>query len=183
MRLETERLILRRWMTADSEPYAKLNSDPAVMEFLLKPLSREESDAMIGRMEAHFGEHGFGPWAVEVKATGELAGFTGLTRVAFETHFTPCVEVGWRLARAFWGKGFATEAARAALAFGFESAGLKEIVSFTVPANGRSIAVMERLGMKRDPQEDFDHPKVPEGHPLRPHVLYRMKREEFIHDR
>jgi len=177
MTLETERLVLRRWKSSDSAPYAKLNSDPAVMEFLLKPLSQEESEAMISRAETHFTEHGYGPWAVELKATGDLLGFTGLTRPSFDAHFTPCVEVGWRLARSFWGKGFATEAARAALDFGFDKAGLKEIVSFTVPANKRSIAVMERLGMRRDPEEDFEHPKVPLGHLLRRHVLFRLKRE------
>jgi RimJ/RimL family protein N-acetyltransferase len=178
MRLETERLILRRWKSTDAEPYSKLNSDPAVMEFLPKRLSREESDAMIARMEAHFSKHGFGSWAVEIKATGEFIGFTGLSRPAFEAHFTPCVEVGWRLARAHWGHGFATEAARSALAFGFES-GLEEIVSFTVPANERSIGVMERLKMKRDPKDDFEHPKFSRGHALRLHVLYRMKRKEY----
>jgi RimJ/RimL family protein N-acetyltransferase len=179
MRLETERLILRRWKSTDAEPYSKLNSDPIVMEFLLKHLSREESDAQIARIEAHFSEHGFGLWAVEIKATGEFIGFAGLNQPAFDAHFTPCVEVGWRLARAHWSHGFATEAARTALAFGFEIASLEEIVSFTVPANKRSIAVMERLGMKRDPEEDFEHPKIPEGHMLRPHVLYRMKREAY----
>ena len=180
MKIETPRLILRRWEETDSEPFAKLNSDPAVMEFLLKPLSREESDAMIGRIEAHFTEHGFGLWAVETKGTGELIGFTGLSRPNFETQFTPCVEVGWRLAKSHWGHGFATEAAQAALNFGFHKADLKEIVSFTVPTNKQSIAVMKRLGMRRDPKEDFEHPRVPEGHALRPHVLYRLKREEFL---
>jgi RimJ/RimL family protein N-acetyltransferase len=180
MRLETERLILRRWKSTDGEPYAKLNADPAVMEFLTKRLSREESDAMIARMEAHFSEHGFGLWAVEIKATGEFIGFTGLSRPAFEAHFTPCVEVGWRLARAHWGHGFATEAARSALAFGFEVSGLEEIVSFTVPANKRSIRVMERLEMTRDLKDDFEHPKIPAGHPLKPHVLYRIRRKEYV---
>jgi RimJ/RimL family protein N-acetyltransferase len=177
--LETERLILRRWKSADSEPFSRLNSNPEVMEYLLKPLSREESDAMIARGDAHIAEHGYGPWALEVKSTGELIGYTGLVRQTFEAPFTPCMEISWRLAKNSWGNGYATEAARAALAFGFEKAGLKEIVSFTVPTNRRSIAVMERLGMKRDPKEDFDHPKVPEGHPLRRHVLYRIKHANF----
>jgi ribosomal-protein-alanine N-acetyltransferase len=176
--IETERLILRRWKPSDSEPYANLNSDPQVMEFLLKPLTREESDAMIARMESHFAEHGFGLWAVEVKSTGEFIGSTGLMRPSFEAPFTPCVEVGWRLARSSWGKGFATEAALGAVTFGFEKAGLKEILSFTVPANRRSIAVMERIGMRRDPIKDFEHPRVPEGHALRKHVLYRLNRDD-----
>lgn len=173
MILETERLLLRRWKKSDEEPFQKINSDPVVMEFLLAKLSPTESNAMIARAEAHFEKHGFGPWAVELKTSGALLGFTGLTVPAFETSFTPCVEVGWRLAREYWGSGFATEAARAALAFGFQ-AGLPEIVSFTVPANIRSIAVMERLGMKQDLSGNFEHPRVPQGHPLRPHVLYRL---------
>jgi RimJ/RimL family protein N-acetyltransferase len=177
MNLETERLILRRWMASDSEPFSKMNSDPSVMEFLPKLLSRAESDDMINRLIKHFEERGFGYWALEMKSTGQFIGFTGLVIPNFSSHFTPCVEVGWRLAREFWGKGYATEAARAALSFGFEKVGLKEIVSFTVPANQRSISVMENLGMKRNPMEDFDHPKVPEGSPLRRHVLYRVGSE------
>jgi RimJ/RimL family protein N-acetyltransferase len=183
MRLETERLILRRWKSTDAEPYSKLNSDPAVMEFMTKRLSREESDAQIARIEAHFSEHGFGLWAVELKTTGEFIGFAGLSHPAFEAHFTPCVEIGWRLARAHWGRGFATEAARSALAFGFEVSGLEEIVAFTVPANKRSIGVMERLEMKRDPKDDFERPNIPAGHTLRPHILYRMKRKEYVKGR
>lgn len=179
MKTETERLILRRWQASDSEPFAKLNSDPAVMEFLMKPLSREESDAMVARLEDHHSKHGFTYWAVESKETVEFIGFTGLVYPNFEAPFTPCVEIGWRFDKAHWGKGFATEAARAALHFGFSKANLKEIVSFTVPANKRSIAVMERLGMKRNPTEDFEHPRVPEAHSLRPHVLYRLRREEL----
>jgi len=178
MSLETERLILRRWQKSDSEPFHQMNSDPQVMEFLLKPLSREESDAFIARIETRFDESGFGLWAVESKATGELAGFTGLAIPKFETHFTPCVEVGWRLARKFWGQGLASEAARASLAYGFSETGLKEIVSFTVPANTRSIAVMERIGLKRDPSRDFMHPLIPDGHRLKAHVLYYVRKEE-----
>jgi ribosomal-protein-alanine N-acetyltransferase len=109
-----------------------------------------------------------------VRGTGEFVGFTGLAVTEFEAHFTPAVEVGWRLARSAWGNGYATEAARAALSFGFEEAGLNEVVSFTAPANRRSRAVMERIGMSRDPRDDFDHPGLPGGHPLRPHVLYRV---------
>ncbi len=179
MQIETARLLLRRWKPSDSKPFHQLNSDPEVMEFLLKPLALEESDEMIVRIESHFEQHGFGLWAVEAKETGLLLGFAGLSRPTFETQFTPCIEVGWRLARQAWGRGFATEAARAALAFGFDEAGLTEIVSFTVPANLRSIAVMERIGMTRDIAGDFEHPKVPENHHLRKHVLYRLRREEF----
>jgi RimJ/RimL family protein N-acetyltransferase len=173
--LETERLLLRRWKDSDREQFHKMNSDPAVMEFLPKLVSREESDAMIVRIEEHFEQHGFGWWALEIKETGEFIGFTGLAVPKFESHFTPCVEVGWRLASPYWHKGYATEAAKAAVHFGFSEKGLKEIVSFTVPANRPSIAVMERLGMTRNPHEDFDHPKLPEEDKLRRHVLYRLR--------
>lgn len=172
--LRTERLTLRRWRDADRAPFAQMNADPRVMEFFPAPLSREESDALITRIEAGFDRHGFGLWALEVRETGEFIGFTGLAPPEFEAHFTPAVEVGWRLAAPAWGRGYATEAARAAIAFGFERAGLEEIVSMTSALNERSRAVMERLGMSRDPADDFDHPGIPAGHPLRRHVLYRL---------
>lgn len=127
---------------------------------------------MIDRVGAHFGEHGFGLWALEVVATGEFIGFTGLSKPRFAAHFMPAVEIGWRLARSAWGRGYATEAARRALRFGFEDVGLPEIVSFTAIGNHRSRAVMARIGMVRDPADDFEHPLVPEGIRLRPHVLY-----------
>ena len=128
---------------------------------------------MVERIEAGFEANGFGLWALEVRATGEFVGFTGLDVPEFEAHFMPAVEIGWRLARSAWGQGYATEAARTALSFGFEEVGLVEIVSFTTPANRRSRAVMERLGMSHDPADDFDHPRLPPGHPQRRHVLYR----------
>ncbi len=170
MTLSTPRLVLRRWRPEDRAPFAALNADPEVMEHFPAPLSRAESDAFVDRIEAGFAEHGFGLWAVEVVATGEFVGFTGLSR----PRFMPGVEVGWRLARPAWGHGYASEAARAAVRHGFEAVGLPEIVSFTVPANVRSHAVMRRIGMTRDPDGDFDHPRVPEGSPLRRHVLYRI---------
>ena len=172
--LTTPRLRLRRWRAADLEPFAAISADPAVMEFYPKCLDREETRAMIGRIEAHFERHGFGLWVVEVPDIANFVGYVGLSVPIYETAFTPCVEVGWRLASAYWGQGYATEAARAALVHGFGTLGLREIVSFTVPANVRSRAVMERLGMRRDAAEDFDHPLLPEGHPLRRHVLYRL---------
>jgi len=144
------------------------------MEHFPELLGRRQSDELVERVEAGFAEHGFGLWALEVRETEEFIGFTGLAVPEFEAHFTPAVEVGWRLARSAWGNGYATEAARAALQFGFEEAGLSEIVSFAVPANRRSRAVMERIGMSRDPRDDFDHPGLLPGHPLRPHVLYRI---------
>jgi RimJ/RimL family protein N-acetyltransferase len=174
--LRTDRLLLRRWLPADRAPFAALNADPRVIEFLPGPLSPEQSDALIARIEAHFDEHGFGLWAVEICETAMLAGFVGLAVPRFEAHFTPCVEIGWRLAAEHWGHGYATEAARAALNFGFEVAGLEEIVSFTATGNLRSRRVMERIGMTHNPAEDFDHPSLAEGHRLRRHVLYRIAR-------
>jgi RimJ/RimL family protein N-acetyltransferase len=172
----TDRLLLRPWREADLEPFAAMNADPEVMEFFSKTLSREESDALATRFRAMFDEHGYGLWAVEVPGLAPFIGFVGLHYEAFEAHFTPCVEVGWRLARGHWGKGYATEAARASLRYGFEQLGLGEIVAFTVPDNVRSRAVMERIGMTRREKDDFDHPLLPEGHRLRRHVLYRIGR-------
>jgi ribosomal-protein-alanine N-acetyltransferase len=177
--LETERLLLRRWRDDDRAPFAALNRDPEVVEFLTGALTREASDAMIDRIEAHFDERGYGLWAGEPREGGPCVGFVGLWTPNFEAHFTPAVEVGWRLARSAWGHGYASEGARAALRFGFEDAGLSEIVSFTVPANTRSRSVMERIGLHRDPADDFDHPKLAEGHPLRRHVLYRLAADEW----
>jgi RimJ/RimL family protein N-acetyltransferase len=177
--LRSERLLLRRWRESDSEPFAALNADPEVMEHFPRPLTREESDAFIGRMEKHFTEHGFSMWAVEVLSTGSFAGFVGLLVPRFQAHFTPAVEIGWRLSREHWGRGYATEAARAALTFGFDELLLEEIVSFTVPDNFRSRRVMERIGMAHDPSDDFEHPGIPDGHRLRPHVLYRLSRGSF----
>jgi ribosomal-protein-alanine N-acetyltransferase len=173
--LRTERLRLRRWTPDDCEPFAQLNSDPKVMEYFASLLTREQSAAAAARITAHFDEHGFGLWAVEVPDVLRFAGFIGLSMPTFRAHFTPCVEVGWRLAPAVWGHGYATEGARAALAFGFDTLGLDEIVSFTTAAHTRSRHVMERIGMSHDPADDFDHPSIPEGHPLRRHVLYRVR--------
>jgi ribosomal-protein-alanine N-acetyltransferase len=177
--LSTERLILRRWRESDREAFAHLNADPEVMRYFLRPLSRAESDAFMERVEAAFEVRGYGLWAVERCEDGAFLGLTGLAYQSFESHFTPCVEVGWRLARFAWGHGYATEAAREALRFGFEEATLDEIVSFTSKGNAASMRVMERIGMHRDASDDFDYPNVPIDHPLRPHVLYRLKSQEF----
>jgi len=174
--IRTPRLVLRGWRDADVEPFAAMNADPRVMEHFPARLSSGETAAMVARIRVHFEEHGFGLWAVEVPGVAPFIGFTGLSRPRFLAPFTPCVEIGWRLAFDHWGRGYATEAARASLAFGFERLGLGEIVSFTVPANRRSIHVMEKLGMTRHPADDFDHPNVAEGHLLRRHVLYRLAR-------
>src|SRR5215470_17360821 len=144
--IRTERLVLRRWRDSDRAPFAALNADPRVMEFFPALLSRGESDAFVDRIEGHFGEHGFGLWAIEAPGLADFAGYVGLWTARFEAPFTPAVEIGWRLAAEHWGRGFAPEGARAALRFGFEDAGLAEIVSFTVPANTRSRRVMEKLG-------------------------------------
>jgi RimJ/RimL family protein N-acetyltransferase len=169
-------LRLRRWRAEDLLPFAAMNADRRVMEHFPAPLSPEESDALVARIAAHFDRHGYGLWAVEIVDVAPFAGFVGLATPRFEAPFTPCVEIGWRLAAEYWGRGYATEGARAALAFGWEARGLAEILSFTVPGNMRSRRVMEKLGMTHDPRDDFDHPLLPEGHPLRRHVLYRIAR-------
>lgn len=170
--LRTERLFLRDWQQSDRDPWAAMNADPEVMRYFPKPLDRQEADAMVDRMSARLAENGWGLWAVE--HDGEFLGFTGLALQTFEAHFTPAVEIGWRFARHAWGKGFATEAARAALDHAFTVLELPEIVSMTTVANTRSRAVMQRLGMTTTPADDFDHPNVPVGSPVRPHVLYRI---------
>jgi ribosomal-protein-alanine N-acetyltransferase len=168
------RVRLRPWRIEDREAFAAMNSDPRVMEFFRKPLTRADSDAMADRIERHFNEYGFGLWAIEVPGLAPFIGFAGLIWARFSAHFTPAVEIGWRMAFDHWRQGYATEAARVALDFGFEILALEEIVSFTAAANLRSRAVMERLGMRRDPAGDFDYPGFPQSHPLRRHVLYRI---------
>jgi RimJ/RimL family protein N-acetyltransferase len=177
--LSTSRLRLRQWRESDLEPFAALNADPQVMEFMPARLSRSESDALARRSESEIAAQGFGFWAVELRETGDFVGFVGLRTASFEAHFTPSVEIGWRLARTSWGKGFATEAAGRCLRFAFDTLALSEVVSFTVPANLRSRAVMERLGMRRAASDDFEHPRLPPGSPLRPHVLYRLARSTW----
>jgi ribosomal-protein-alanine N-acetyltransferase len=175
----TERLVLRQWTAADREPFAAMNADPAVMEHFPAQLTRAESNALVARIEAAIATNGWGLWAIEVATgadAGRFAGFTGLSVPGFDAPFTPCVEVGWRLARWSWGRGYATEAARAALDIGFERVGLDEILSFTARPNIRSQAVMQRLGMTTTPDDDFDHPLVEASTGLRRHVLYRKRR-------
>lgn len=175
--LQGARTVLRGWQADDAVPFAALNSDPIAMEFFPAPLSRVESDALIERAQTALESRGWGLWCLEIDDV--CAGFVGLNAPTFEARFTPCVEVGWRLAPRFWGRGYATEAARLALAFGFGRLRLQEIVSFTTVANWRSRRVMERLGMRRDPREDFDHPRLAEGSSLRRHVLYRLAAVNF----
>jgi ribosomal-protein-alanine N-acetyltransferase len=173
--LETERLLLRRWQDSDREPFAAMNADPRVMEFFPSTLTREESDRLIDDIESHFDNRGFGLFATELKSERALIGFIGLHVASFQAHFTPCVEIGWRIATPYWGKGLATEGSREVIRFAFEWLRLESLVSFTVPENVASRRLMEKLGMTHDPAEDFDHPRLPPGHRLRRHVLYRLK--------
>ncbi len=166
---------MRRWEARDLEPFAAINADPEVMEHFPALLSRAESAALIESIEAGFEEEGFGLWALQPHGEEEIIGFTGLKSVPPEMPFSPAIEVGWRLARSHWGKGLATEAARAAVEFGFGELGLDEIVAFTTRGNRRSRAVMERLGMQRDPAGDFRHPLIDPDSPLSEHVLYRLR--------
>ena len=171
--LRTARLVLRRWTDADHDAVFALNSDPDVMATIGRPMTREQSDAAIARWDASFDQHGFGLWCVELGS--ECIGFTGLS----VPWFRDGVEVGWRIRSEYWGHGYAPEAARAALGFGFDAVGLAEIISFTAVTNTKSRRVMEKLGMRRDPGADFEHPSLPEGDPLRPHVLYRLGADEY----
>lgn len=169
--LRTDRLLLRRWREADLAPWAAMNADPEVREHLGELLTRERSDAVVAEMQAAFDERGFGWWALEARESGEFIGRVGLDEVDDDMPFAG-VDIGWRLARAAWGHGYATEAALACLAFGFETLGLTEVVASTTVNNLRSQAVMRRIGMTRDPADDFEDPSVPDG-PLRQCVLYR----------
>ena len=173
--LRTDRLILRGWRPSDREPFATMNGDPEVMELFPSTLSREESDALADRIETHMENEGWGLWAVEIPGVTSFAGFVGLLR-ADDVLPTPAVEIGWRLARPYWDRGYATEGAYTSLRYGFEQLGLEEIVSFTAVQNARSRRVMEKIGMTHDPTDDFDHPRVPDGSPLKRHVLYRISR-------
>ena len=174
--LHTERLRLRPWRDDDLEPFARMLADPRVQEHFPSVMTREEADVFDTRIRENLDEWGFGLWAVETPEL-EFAGYTGLAVPSFRAHFTPCVEVGWRLAAEAWGHGYATEGARAAVAQGFEVVGLDEIVSFTVPQNRRSRSVMEKLGMSHDPEDDFIHPRFPDDARMGPHVLYRLSRD------
>jgi RimJ/RimL family protein N-acetyltransferase len=180
--LTTERLILRQWRDSDREPFRRMNADAAVMEFMPKRLTAEESDGLADRIQKRLEERGFGLFAAELRETGSFIGFVGLSAPAFEAHFTPCLEIGWRLAREFWGSGYATEGANAVLRLAFMSLELSEVVSFTAALNVRSRGVMERLGMVRNTKDDFDHPMLSATDPLRPHVLYRLARADWMPD-
>lgn len=180
--LRTERLLLRHWREADLEPFAVLNADAEVMRFFPAVVDRERSDAVAGRLAEQIASRGWGLWAVEVPGVAPFIGFIGLQPVPFEAAFTPAIEVGWRLARPFWGRGYAPEGAAIALDYAFGPLGLVEVVSMTIPANLPSQRVMQKLGMVRDPKDDFDHPQLPAWEHRR-HVLYRIDRDEWIRQR
>jgi len=177
--IDTPRLQLREWEDEDIPAFSLINQDPHVLEFLPGPLTPKETEDFVARIRNHFQTHGFGLWTVCLKETQEFIGYVGLNVPGFEAHFTPCVEIGWRFGSQHWGKGYATEAAQHVLSWGFEF-GLKEIVSFTVPANTRSIRVMEKIGMTRNPKDNFLHPKIPAHHRLAVHVLYRCSGNENL---
>jgi 3-dehydroquinate dehydratase/shikimate dehydrogenase len=179
MTIKTKRLILRPWQESDLEPFAKLNTDPQVMEYFPSIKSYEETVEEYNRILQHFAQHGWGFWAVALPNEIDFIGFIGLRFDDFPAPFTPAVEVGWRLAFNYWGKGYATEGAKAALRYAFDTLNQGEIVSFTTRKNIRSRHVMEKLGMHYDPKGDFDHPKIPEGYPLRRQVLYRISQKEW----
>jgi RimJ/RimL family protein N-acetyltransferase len=177
--LKSQRIVLRRWRSEDLDYFANMSADPVVMEHLLPLPDRAASDAVAQRINEHFAEHDFGFWAAELPEVCPFIGFVGLSRLTYPAHFTPAVEIGWRLDPRYWGRGYATEAAKMALDDGFNRLGLDEIVANTVPANQRSWRVMQRLGMTRTERDDFDHPLVPDGHRLKRHVLYRLARRDW----
>jgi RimJ/RimL family protein N-acetyltransferase len=183
LEVETERLILRQWRDSDRESFAAMNADPEVMRYFTAPRSRAESDALLDWMRAKWRRDGFGFWVVELKGAGDnprgLIGFCGLNQADFPKHLLPFVEVGWRLMCWAWGNGYATEAARASLALGFETLGLAEVVAPAIAGNARSRAVMERLGMRHDPADDFDDPNEAVGSLIRPLVVYRLSCEDW----
>ena len=174
--LETERLLLRGWAADDLELFATLNADPRVMEHFPETLRRDKSDEYAENFQRAIDSNGFGYFAIARKLDAQFIGYVGISKVIFDAEFTPAMEIAWRLGFDFWGKGLATEAAKASLDFGFSELELEEILFFTTPENARSIAVMKRLGFTRDVDGDFDHPRVPVGHRLRPHILHRLQK-------
>lgn len=176
----TNRLILRDWQTEDLEPFAAMNQDVRVMQYYPSTLSLAETKTYIEKITAHLKQHGFGLYACALQDTNEFIGYVGLNIPSFNAHFTPCVEIGWRIAFQHWGKGYAPEAARAVLKIGFENFNLNKIVSFTAKQNMRSRRVMEKLGMEHNPAEDFHHPNLPPDHALSLHALYRLKKSDWI---
>jgi len=178
-KLETDRLILRQWRDQDIAPFSDLNADPIVMEHFPKVATRAETEAYVAKFRRHFDQNKFGLWATEIKESGQFIGFIGLQIPPFEASFMPAVEIGWRLAKEHWGKGYAPEGACEILRDSFERIGLKEVISMTATTNLKSMRVMEKIGMTRDPAEDFDHPMIAKGDRLQRHVLYRISVEDW----
>ncbi len=177
--LSTKRLLLRQWKESDLPFFAKMNRDEKVMRYFPSPLSTKESDSLAAKIQKELREKPYGLWAVEVVSLGVFIGFVGLHYQDFQAAFTPCIEIGWRLGFEYWGKGYAFEAAIKIVNYAFKTLKLKEIVSFTTLENKRSRHLMEKLGMTHDMKDNFKHPKLPEKHPLRPHVLYRLINQEI----
>lgn len=175
--IETERLVLRDWKDEDRKPFARMNADPIVMEYFPRRLGDDDTNRLVDRFQEHFKKHGYGPYAVELKKTGAFMGFVGLHDVEFKAHFTPAVEIAWRLDYEFWGQGFATEAAKEVLTYASKKLKLPEVVAFAVHDNTRAIHIMEKIGMKRDPEGDFDFPSLRKDHPLGKFVLYRTRKK------
>ena len=173
--IRTERLGLRFWKPEDLEPFAKMNSDPEVMKYFPAPMTMKESKEALDRIVSHFSNYRYGLFVLEMLEDRRFIGFTGFNRPAFESYFTPCVEIGWRLIIEAWGKGYATEAAAACLEYGFDALRFREVYSFTSVLNKSSERVMQKIGMEKE--GEFDHPKIEQGHPLRKHVLYKISTE------
>ncbi len=178
--IETERLFLRTWEEKDIEPFYSMNQDPKVIEYLAGPMDIEQVEDFIQKMKIQQQKRNYSLWAVELKSSGEFIGFIGLNYTDWEAHFTPAVEVGWRLDSKYWGNGYAPEGAKACLDYGFNKIGLGEIISFTVPENTNSLRVMDKIGLKRDIKDDFIHPKLPKESRLSQHVLYRLRKEPYL---
>lgn len=178
--LSTARLKIRSWRDTDHQRYAEINADPRVREFLGATLTRPQSDAQISAFDAHERKHGFTFWAVELPTLEPCIGFIGLEITDYSAHFTPAIEIGWRLDPTYWGQGYASEGASAVLKYAFEKLGLEEIVAVTVPQNVKSQSVMNRLGMTYSPDDDFDHPDEEPGHPLQRSVLYRIRHKQLV---
>jgi RimJ/RimL family protein N-acetyltransferase len=179
LELRTKRTLLRQWKDSDLPDWVAMNADADVRRYFPTRLSEEEALGEVGRMRAAIAQRGWGMWALEIPGQLQVAGTVGLHVTTIDAHFVPCVELGWRLKREAWGQGYATEAAQAAAEFAFRDLGLDEIVAFTTVTNAPSQRVMQRLGMHRDPSDDFDHPRIEAGHPMRPHLLFRLAREEI----
>jgi 3-dehydroquinate dehydratase/shikimate dehydrogenase len=177
--IKTKRLILRPWLPEDFAPFAQMNADPRVRQYFLSTLTPKESNLEASAHARFIEEHGWGLWAVSVPSVADFIGFIGLNQIRFTAPFTPAIEIGWRLAHEYWGKGYATEGALASLTYGFDTLKLNEIVSFTSIHNIPSISIMKKIGMKHNPADDFDHPKISKGHPLRRHVLYRINKQLY----